>query len=375
MSTRCICPARGVRELRGDHRRCRGRSAAYVKGSQQQRDGDVHLAVGVAGLSCGSPGVADWFVDVVDVMGASPEPTCGLMGQPCPVWVITPNPLMLRANTLRSVTKTPFESLRPKGFWPDQEHSNAWVPGRFIGGTTMIIGPLVWFAGLLVRYLAVHVADLTPEQRARFDAQNFAAPRELAAYAQEPALVTAGYALFAGGTILLFPAVLTFARIVAARCPRLAWWGGTIFGASLFARLYYSGIDLTAFQLVDTLGLQQATEVVLESYAELSYGLWRIPVTGALGALVGIVLLTIGAFRSGTIGLGRGVLLLSFGWVFMGVLKQSDLIFGVLGGGVAICVVFIPLGIAVLRDRIRPLHTTATPMTDTTPIRTTPIAW
>lgn len=281
----------------------------------------------------------------------------------------------LGANTLQGVTQTLFESLRPKGFWPAQEHTNAWVPGRRIGGATMIIGSLVWFAGLLVRYLAVHVADLSAEQRARFDAQNFAAPRELAVYAQEPALVTAGYALFAGGTILLFPAVLTFARIVAARCPQLAWWGGTIFITSLFARLYYSGVELTAFQLVDTLGLQQATQVVLGSYAELSYGLWMIPVTGALGAIVGIVLLVIGAFRAGTIGLGRGVLLLSFGWVFMGVLKQSDLVFGVLGGGVAVCVVFIPLGIVVLRDRIPPLHTTTKPLTKTAPTRPRPLIW
>ncbi|TWF93208.1 hypothetical protein FHU35_1548 [Saccharopolyspora dendranthemae] len=239
----------------------------------------------------------------------------------------------------------------------------------------MIIGPLVWFAGLLVRHLAIQFSGLTSEQRAHFDAQNFAAPRELAAYAQDPALVTAGYALFAGGTILLFPAVLTFARIVAARCPRLGWWGGTLFATSLFARLYYSGVELTAFRLVDALGLDQATQVVLDSYAELSYGLWRIPVTAALGALVGIVLLVIGAFRAGVIGLGRAALLLSFGWVFMGVLKESDLVFGVLGGGVAVCLVFIPLGITVLRDRIPPLHATVEPLTGTARTRPTPPIW
>ena len=92
------------------------------------------------------------------------------------------------------MTRASFESLRTKGFWPVQEHTNTWVPGRIIGGTTMIIGPLVWFAGLLVRHLAIQFSGLTSEQRAHFDAQNFAAPRELAAYAQDPALVTAGYA-------------------------------------------------------------------------------------------------------------------------------------------------------------------------------------
>ncbi|MDA3646689.1 hypothetical protein LZ318_02195 [Saccharopolyspora indica] len=254
------------------------------------------------------------------------------------------------------MTKSSLEGVRPK-----QEFANAWPPGRLIGGTALIVGPLVWFAGLLVRHLGVRAAEFTPQQEAYFAAQTFDAPSQLAAYAQHPSLVTAGYALFAGGAVLLFPAVVTFARIVAARCPRLAFWGCALFVGSLFARLYFAGVDLTAFQLVDRIGLQQATDFVLSSYVDLSYGLWRIPVTASAGSILGMLLLVIGAWRAGVLGLVRGVLLLLCGWVFMGVLKESALPLGVLGGGVSVCLVFIPLGIAALRDRLPELRATAEP--------------
>ncbi|MER7079638.1 hypothetical protein SAMN02982929_03085 [Saccharopolyspora kobensis] len=254
---------------------------------------------------------------------------------------------------------SPFAGVRP-----DQQFSNAWPPGRLIGGAALIAGPLVWLAGLLVRHLGARAAEFSPQQEAYFAAQTFDAPSQLAAYAQHPSLVTAGYALFAGGTILLFPAVVAFARLVAARCPRLAFWGCTLFVISLFARLYFSGVDLTAFQLVDRIGLQQATDFVLSSYVDLSYGLWRIPVTASAGSILGMLLLVLGAWRAGVLGLVRGTLLLLFGWVFMGVLKESAIPLGVLGGGVSVCLVFIPLGVAALRDRLPELRTAAAPPPD-----------
>lgn len=239
-------------------------------------------------------------------------------------------------------------------------HVNAWVPGRYIGGAALIAGPLVWFAGLLVRHLAAEAADFTPQQQAWFDAQTFDAPEQLAAYVQHPALVTAGYALLAGGAVLLFPAAITFARIVATRSPHLAFWGGTLFVASLFARLYFAGVDRTAFQLVDKLGLRQATDFVLESYVDLSYGLWRIPVTVSVGTILGMLLLAIGAYRAGLLGVGRCLLLVLPG-IGMGVLKESDLITGVLFGA-ALCLVLIPMGINVLRNRYPELRTTTMPL-------------
>ncbi|TWP46498.1 hypothetical protein FKR81_35640 [Lentzea tibetensis] len=218
---------------------------------------------------------------------------------------------------------------------------------RVIGGA-LVVGPLVWLAGLVVRHLGVETAGFSPEQRAAYSQQPFAAPEQLAAYAHNPGLVTAGYALFAAGVVLMFPAVVAFARMVAVRSPWLAGLGGTAFVAGLFARWYFSGVDLTAFRLVDTLGLSRATDIVMGNYVELSYGLWRVPVSASAGSIVGGVLLAIGAYRAGVLGLVRCALLVSYAWVFMGVLKESDLL-TVLHGGVAACLVFVPIGVSMLR--------------------------
>lgn len=199
----------------------------------------------------------------------------------------------------------------------------------------LMAGPLVWLAALLVRHLGVETAGFTASERARFDSEPFAAPEQLAAYARQPELVTAGYALFALASILLCATVIVFALELGG----LALAGGALFVASLFARLYFSGVDLTAFSLVDRIGVSQATSFVMESYVDLSYGLWRIPVTASAGSIVGAVLLAVAGWRAGKLGLVPCLLLLSFGWVFMGVLKEATLA-SVLHGGVAAAVLF-----------------------------------
>jgi hypothetical protein len=199
----------------------------------------------------------------------------------------------------------------------------------------LMAGPLVWLAALLVRHLGVETAGFTASERARFDSEPFAAPEQLAAYARQPELVTAGYALFALASILLCATVIVFALELGG----LALAGGALFVASLFARLYFSGVDLTAFSLVDRIGVSQATSFVMESYVDLSYGLWRIPVTASAGSIVGAVLLAVAGWRAGKLGLVPCLLLLSFGWVFMGVLKEATLA-SVLHGGVAAVVLF-----------------------------------
>ncbi|WP_223165770.1 hypothetical protein [Lentzea indica] len=200
----------------------------------------------------------------------------------------------------------------------------------------LVVGPLVWCAALLVRHLGVETAGLTAAERARFDAEPFAAPEQLAAYAHQPGLVTAGYALFALASILLCATVIVFAREIGGR---LALVGAAAFVASLFARLYFSGVDLTAFELVDRMGLEQATSFVMGSYVDLSYGLWRLPVTASAGSIAGAVLLAVAGWRAKKLGIVRCSLLLSFGWVFMGVLKETTLV-TVLHGGVAAVVLF-----------------------------------
>ncbi|UMP02462.1 hypothetical protein [Amycolatopsis sp. EV170708-02-1] len=208
----------------------------------------------------------------------------------------------------------------------------------------LILAPLVWFAGMLLRHLVLK--DFTPEQVAWFDQQPFAAPGQLAAYAANPAFVTAAYSVFLLGAILLLPAFLMLAKIVAAKAPALAVWGFLLLALGLFARVYFAGVELTAFELVDKLGLDQATRLVMDDYVDLSYGLWRIPVTASVGQYAGGLLLAIGAFRAGTFGTGRALLFLWPCTLWMGVLKESEFLSIVTA--VALGLVLVPLGVRVL---------------------------
>jgi hypothetical protein len=224
----------------------------------------------------------------------------------------------------------------------------------------MIMGSILWLVALVLRYLGYRLGTFTAEQSAWFARQPFAAPAQSAAYLQHPKLVMAGYAIFAGSCIVLAFGVLTLARIIAAASPVLAQLGATCVVASLFARLYFSGVEVTAFRLVDAEGPQNATDFVLDFYVELSYGLWYIPVAASAGALIGGLLLCLGAFRAGVIGLVRCLLLLAWAWTFLGVLKDADA--GSIRGAIALCVVFVPIGVQVLRDRVIALRTSTAPI-------------
>jgi hypothetical protein len=232
---------------------------------------------------------------------------------------------------------------------PDRHYDNAWLPGRWIGGISLLIGPAVLLAGLVVRHVGVAVADFSPAKQAWLDGQTFAAPRELAAYAQHPDLVTTGYTLVFAGSVLVVPAILTFGRVVARGAPRLAYWGALLFALAQFARVCRAGVDLTAFQLVDTLGLDRATDWVLDNYADLSYGFWRVPMWVGIGSF-GSLLLVAGAYRAGVFGVVRCLLLFFWGWVWMGVLKQAALVDAV-GFGVAGVIALLPVGVQLLRGR------------------------
>ncbi|GHF32595.1 hypothetical protein FNH07_29770 [Amycolatopsis bartoniae] len=231
---------------------------------------------------------------------------------------------------------------------------DAWFPGRVIGGAALVLGPLVWWAGLFLRYLALHSGAFTAGQLAEFARQPFAAPSQLAAYLANPALVTAGYACFAAGALLLWPAFATLAHVVAARVPLLACWGGTLVVLSLFARLYFAGVDQTAFHLAASQGFDRASDFVQANYQGISYGPWRVAVTAHACQYLGTLLLAIGAFRSGTFGLGRCLLLLWAGTLWGGVLKAAHLADLFEYG--ALCLVLVPLGVRVLRDRVAELR-------------------
>jgi hypothetical protein len=237
-------------------------------------------------------------------------------------------------------------------------YANAWLPGRVIGGVALIVGPVLWLTALVLRWAGLRTTPLSSEQRAWLGEQPFAAPGQLMAYAHDPVLVIAGYATFAAACFALIFAIISFARVVTERSYLLGQIGAVAVVASLVARLYFSGIDMTAFRLVDVMGLAAATRFVMDSYVELSYGLAYVPVTAAFGALVGGVLLAAGALRAGVFGVVRSVLLLMWAWTFGGVLKESDL--GAIVGGIGLCLVLVPIGVSLLTGRMPSLETSAT---------------
>jgi hypothetical protein len=223
---------------------------------------------------------------------------------------------------------------------------NTYFPGRWIGGVTLVLGPVVLCAGYLLRYLS-STTTLTPQQQAWAEAQPFAAYGQLLAYAAQPALVTVSYAVFALGAVLLFPAFAALAQRVGGG---LAFWGATLLVAGLFARLYFAGADQTAFQLTEVLGPDQATNAIMKEYVDISYGPWRVPVWASVGQYAGSLLLAVAAWRAGVFGTARALMLLLAGGTWMGVLKAAsvpDVLVTVL-----LCVALVPLGMHVLRERL-----------------------
>ncbi|MEV4110706.1 hypothetical protein [Nonomuraea sp. NPDC049695] len=222
---------------------------------------------------------------------------------------------------------------------------NTDFPGRWIGGVTLVLGPVVMCAGYLLRHLST-ITALTPQQQGWAEAQPFAAYGQLLAYTAQPALLTLAYAVFALGALLLFPAFITLAQRVGGA---LAFWGATLLVAGLFARLYFAGADQTAFQLTEVLGLDQATNAVMKEYVDISYGPWRVPVWASVGQYAGSLLLAVAAWRSGLFGTARAAMLLLAGGTWMGVLKGASLPDVLVTA--LLCVALVPLGVRVLRDR------------------------
>lgn len=205
-----------------------------------------------------------------------------------------------------------------------------WFPGRWIGGTSMIIGPLLLLAAQLLIV--------------KFD---FFFPQQLIAYHEHPTRLATSYNLFLAGNILLWPAVLTIARYIGQKKPMLGLWGGTLVMLGLFARTFHYGINHLAFQLVNVQALEIATKAVADSY-----GAFHIVSVLSAAIMLGWVILAFGAYRSGVLNLVHSICLGMMSALMMGVLKGASLMSVVCTAG--LCVAFIPLGIKVLSDGPKP---------------------
>jgi len=203
-------------------------------------------------------------------------------------------------------------------------------PGRWLGGIAMILGPLLLLTGVLARY--------------RF---NFFFPDQLAAYQRHPGLILAAYSAFLAGNILLWPAVATLAGLIGARQPGWALWGGALATFGLFARTFHAGVDHLAFQLVKVQDVDSATRAVGDAY-----GAFHIVSALSVAIMAGWIVLAIGAYRSGVLGLVQAVGLGAMSALPLGVLKGTTPLSVVAVAG--LCVAFLPVGVRTLRDGPRP---------------------
>jgi len=201
-----------------------------------------------------------------------------------------------------------------------------WFPGRWIGGISMVLAPILFLVGMLLR-IQFH----------------FFFPQQLEAFRDHPTLMVASYNFFIFGNILLFPAIITLARMIGKKKSQLALWGGMFVMLGLFARTFQGGINHLAFQLVNVQGLESATKTIADLY-----GAFNLMATLNGTILFGWLILALGAYLSGTLGLIRSICLGLMAGLMMGVLKGTTL-FSVLAAA-GLCVALVPLGVKVLTD-------------------------
>ncbi|MFB9884788.1 hypothetical protein ACFFMN_43345, partial [Planobispora siamensis] len=203
-------------------------------------------------------------------------------------------------------------------------------PGRWISGISLIAGPTLIMTGTILRSQFYYFV-----------------PYQLRAYSQHPTLITAAYACFALGFVLLWPAVLTLAQRISATNPLWGMWGGALVMTGLFTRTFQFGIDHLSFHLTDTLGLQAMLEGITGYYDAWRETLWHPFKTMSGPAFFGWIVLAIGAWRSGALNLSRSIALGLMSALALGPLKGTEPQSFLAVGG--LCLAFIPLGISLLR--------------------------
>lgn len=203
-------------------------------------------------------------------------------------------------------------------------------PGRWVGGASMIAGPLLLLSGVLVR-LPFH----------------FFFPQQLEACASHPSRMFAAYSLFVAGVILTAPAIVALAQAIGRTHPGWATWGGTLTLLGLFARAFHAGADHVAFELVRIDGAASATRTVAAIYGGYH-------VVSALNPAImsGWVVLAVGGFRSRVLHPVQSVGLAAMSSLMIGILKGSSIV-SVLAT-VGLCVAFVPLGVRLLTEHPRP---------------------
>lgn len=201
-----------------------------------------------------------------------------------------------------------------------------WFPGRWLGGISLILGPLFMLTGVILR--------------SKF---HFFFPDQLEAYKAHPTLLFLSYSFFIAGNVLLWPAVITLCKLISIKKPNWALWGGSFAIFGLFARTFHAGVDHLAFQIVRVLGVETATKVM-----EQSYGAFHIFHSLSPLIMFSWIILAIGSYRAKVLGLIRSILLGLMSSLPLGVLKGTTP-FSIVATS-ALCIALLPIGIRVLKE-------------------------
>ena len=208
-------------------------------------------------------------------------------------------------------------------------------PGPWLGGVSLIVGPCLLLTGTLLR-LGVP----------------FFFPHQLAEYQRQPTLISAAYAMFLSGTVALWPGIVAVATRVGVTRPAWALWGGSLVMFGLFARAFHYGVNTFAFALVDSTGLNTATQAVSAYYG---YREW-VASSLSLAVMLGWIVLAIGCFLSRTLRLLPAIALALTSGLMIGVLKGSTWASAVQVAGLTVALV--PLGVTFLCHANRPSRNT-----------------
>ncbi len=201
----------------------------------------------------------------------------------------------------------------------------ALFPGRWVGGASLVVGPLLVLTGVLLRM--------------RF---GFFFPAQLRAYERHPHLMTASYSLVAAGWVLLWPGVALLAARIGERFRELAVWGGVLTVLGLFARAFHAGVDHADFQLVTADGAASAGRTVSEAYG--AFHVFSVLNAAIMG---GWILLAVGAYRARVLGPLRAAALGLVSMMPLGVLKGTTA--WSVAAATGLCVALVPLGVATWR--------------------------
>jgi hypothetical protein len=214
---------------------------------------------------------------------------------------------------------------RPLSTQPLMELKSNLFPGRWVGGVSLILGPVLILTGALLR-IQFH----------------FFAPQQLTAFEAHPNLITAAYSCYAVGSVTLCFGIISLATFIGTWNRVWGIWGGSLAILGLFTRTFHAGIDHMAFQLVQVQSRDLAWQVVSDSYR--AFHVFR-HLNGTI--MAGWIVLAIGAYRSGTLDLFRSIALGLMVMVPFGTLKGTEIrAIGIIG----LCIALIPLGIAMLRN-------------------------